>query len=66
MSTLGPSTLSREQGHLFIAANCAEFRGTATSQKRGFCGHFAAKIDNFAAKFIEIRDNFAVEFTHFM
>ena len=37
------------QGHLFIAVNCAEFRGTATSQKREFRGHFAAKIDNFAA-----------------
>ena len=39
----------RGQGHLFIAVNCAKFRGTATSQKREFRGHFAAKIDNFAA-----------------
>jgi len=37
------------QGHLFVAVNCAKFRGTATSQKREFRGHFAAKIDNFAA-----------------
>ena len=38
-----------DQGHLFVAVNCAKFRGTATSQKREFRGHFAAKIDNFAA-----------------
>ena len=44
------------QGHLFIAVNCAKFRGTATSQKREFRGHFAAKIDNFAAEIL----NFAV------
>ena len=70
-----------KQGHLFIAVNCAKFRGTATSQKREFRGHFAAKIDNFAAisrprnfefrghfagKFNEFRDNFAVEFTIFL
>ena len=47
------------QGHLFVAVNCAEFRGTATSQKREFRGHFAAKFNEF-------RDNFAVEFTNFM
>ena len=38
-----------QQGHLFVAVNCAKFRGTATSQKREYRGHFAAKIDNFAA-----------------
>ena len=45
-----------DQGHLFVAVNCAKFRGTATSQKREFRGHFAAKIDNFAAEIL----NFAV------
>ena len=41
--------IMHDQGHLFVAVNCAKFRGTATSQKREFRGHFAAKIDNFAA-----------------
>ena len=43
--------VSTVQGHLFIAVNCAEFRGTATSQKREFRGHFAAKIGISRPKF---------------
>ena len=48
-SPFSEKTLVTHQGHFFIAVNCAKFRGTATSQKREFRGHFAAKIDNFAA-----------------
>ena len=49
-----------KQGHLFIAVNCAEFRGTATSQKREFRGHFAAKIDNFAVISRQNLSNFVI------
>ena len=69
------------QGHLFIAVNFAEFRGTKVKNVnfvvisrrkstilRPFRGRNFEFRGHFAAKFIEFRDtdNFAVEFTNFM
>ena len=61
-----------EQGHLFIAVNCAKFRGTATSQKREFRGHFAvisrrkSTISRpFRGRNFEFRVHFAAKFNEF-
>ncbi len=38
-----------DQGHKFVAVNCAKFCGTATAQEPKFRGNFAVNMLNFAA-----------------